>query len=231
MAVEMQADPESQSGNYEQFCRRVGIWPMNSDPTSNGGIDRPAKNKGTYEQLVHAQTKTRVEYYTTASLINIALFAQIIIAAAVTAVSAAAGPGIAITVLGAVNTVLAGSLTWVKGQGLPDRLLSYANELRRVREHIEDLERRYEDHPNFRMDVEEEAKKIYAMYDNARKNAENGYVGTFKTIGTAALRGDWKTARDRPAQAEGRDPETARGTSVSADVIKGRSALPSPATT
>jgi SMODS and SLOG-associating 2TM effector domain len=189
---------ETQSGNYEQFCRRVGIWPMSSHPASNGSTNRPAKNKGTYEQVVHAQTKTRFEYYTTASLINTALFAQIIIAAVITAVSAAGGPRVALTVLGAVNTIVAGSLTWVKGQGLPDRLLSYADELRRVREHIEDIERQYEEQPDFRLNVEEEAKKIYTMYDNARKNAEKSYVGTFKNISADGLKGDWKKAKDRP---------------------------------
>lgn len=190
---------ETQASNYEQFCRRVGIWPMSThQPASNGSMTRPAKNKGVYEELLNCQRTSRAEYYTTASLINIALFAQIIIAAAVTAVSAAAGPRVAVTVLGALNTVLAGSLTWVKGQGLPDRLLSYANELRRVREHIEDLERQYEENPDFRLNVEEESKKIYAMYDNARKNTENAYMGTFKNVNTDALKGNWIKPKDGP---------------------------------
>ncbi len=173
--------------------------------TSKGSKDRPAKNKGTYEQLVHSQKKCRVEYYTTASLINFALFAQIIIAAAVTAVSASSGPGVAVTVLGTLNTVLAGSLTWVKGRGLPDRLLIYANELRRVREHIEDLERQYEETSDFRLDVEEEAKKIFTMYDNARKHAEDAYTGTIKNIKEDGLKGNWPTAKGRPAVPDGND--------------------------
>jgi SMODS and SLOG-associating 2TM effector domain len=171
---------------------------MTTRAAANGKVERPATNKGTYESLVNSQRKTRAEYYTTASLINIALFSQIIIAAAVTAVSAAGGPRVAVTVLGALNTVLAGSLTWVKGQGLPDRLLSYANELRRVREHIEDLERQYEEKPDFVLDVDLEAKKIYTMYDNARKNAENAYVGTFQKLGADALKGDWRSTKNRP---------------------------------
>jgi SMODS and SLOG-associating 2TM effector domain len=195
---------ETQAQNYERFCRRVGIWPMRlQPPASEPSISRPGKNKSTYERLVHAQSKTRAEYYTTASLINFALFAQIIIAAAVTATSAASGPKTAITLLGAFNTVLAGSLTWVKGQGLPDRLLKYANELRRVREHIEDLERQYEARPDFQLDVEEEANKIYTMYDNARKNAEEAYSGTFKNLSTEALKGEWRSAKDRPDAPDG----------------------------
>jgi Niemann-Pick C1 protein len=187
---------EPQAENYEHFCRRVGIWPMNT-PSSNAKRDRPAKNTGTYAELIKSQKKTRAEYYTTASVINIALFAQILIAAAVTAVSATAGPGVAITVLGALNTVLAASLTWVKGQGLPDRLLSYANELRRVREHIEDLERQYEASPDFRLDVNKEAKEIYHMYNTARKNAEEAYVGTFKTVGGEGVKGKLGTSKEK----------------------------------
>jgi SMODS and SLOG-associating 2TM effector domain len=204
-AAENQVDyVETQAENYERFCRRVGIWPMSlQPPASDASKRRPAKNKSTYEQLVHAQSKCRAEYYTTASLINFALGAQIVLAAAVTAISAASGPKTAITILGACNTVLAGSLTWVKGQGLPDRLLKYANELRRVREHIEDLERQYEARPDFRLDVEEAADKIYTMYDNARKNAESEYSGTFKTLSTEALKGDWRSATDRQHVPEG----------------------------
>lgn len=214
MPDEKQEAAKAQASDYEHFCRRVGIWPMGSSThgAPTGEIDRPAKNKGIYEQVVHAHTKSRVQYYTTASLINGALFAQIIIAAAVTAISAAGGPTIAITVLGAFNTVLAGSLTWVKGQGIPDRLLSYANELRRVREHIEDLERQYEQGPNVRLDVENEAQKIYDMYDNARKNAENAYPGTFKSISDNALKGKWKTTKENPSVLSGNDQSKAVNT-------------------
>lgn len=189
---------ESQASNYEHFCRTVGIWPMSNRDSSYGAMKRPAKNKGTYEQLVHSQRKCRSQYYTTASIINIALFAQLLIAAVVTAVSASDGPRLAITILGAINTVLAGSLTWVKGQGIPDRLIAYANELRRVREHIENLERQYEQRLDFRLDVESEAKNIYTMYDNARKSAENAYVGTFKSIKTSVLEHGRKNSGDAP---------------------------------
>ncbi len=155
-----------------------------------------------------------------------ALFAQIIIAATVTAVSASSGPRVAITVLGALNTVLAGSLTWIKGQGLPDRLASYANELRRVREHIEDLERQYEEKPNFRLNVEEEAQKIYAMYDGARKNAETAYLGTFKNVTAEGLKGDWRTANDKSQTSAGKDAAATGRNVESAAVVSGTLAPP-----
>lgn len=218
-----QSGQPEQSGNYEHFCRRVGIWPLSERDAS---MHRTGANKGTYQELLHAQTKTRVEYYTTASLINMALFAQIIIAATVTAVSASNGPRMAITVLGALNTVLAGSLTWIKGQGLPDRLATYANELRRVREHIEDLERQYEEKPDFRLNVEEEAQKIYVMYDGARKNAETSYLGTFKSVTPEGLKGDWKTANNRSQISAGKDSGATGRNPGGLEVINGGLAPP-----
>ena len=227
-AASSPSDQPGQSGDYEHFARRVGIWPMRNAGHSE---PRPAKNKGIYEQLVHAQSKIRVEYYTTASLINIALFSQIIIAATVTAVSAASGPRIAITVLGALNTVLAGSLTWIKGQGLPDRLLTYANELRRVREYIEDLERQYGQKPDFRLDVEEESKKIYAMYDCARQNAEKAALGKFKKVSAQGLRGNWSAAKDEPRISYVEESTATENSSGSPQVINSGIAKPAPAKT
>jgi hypothetical protein len=48
---------------------------------------------------------------------------------------------IALAVLGAANGVIAGVLGLVRGQGLPGRLLQYADGLRKVRETIEWLEK------------------------------------------------------------------------------------------
>ena len=47
----------------------------------------------------------------------------------------------AITVLGSVNTVIAGGMAYLKDQGLPERLVQYANDLRKVREYLEERER------------------------------------------------------------------------------------------
>lgn len=137
--------------------------------------DRPAVNIGTYKRIVDAELKARVQYYTTASIINMGLLAQIVIAAALTALGASDGSRIAITVLGAVNTIIAGGMTYLKGQGLPERILAYANGLRKVREHLEERERQFM-RPDCTLDVDRETRDIVRMYEAVRQKAEDSYL-------------------------------------------------------
>lgn len=140
-------------------------------PTAN----RPAQNIGTYKRLVDAELKARVQYYTAASIINTGLLAQIVIGAALTALGASNGPHIAITVLGSLNTVIAGGMTYLKGQGLPERLLVYANGLRKVREYLEERERQFM-RPDCKLDVDRETRDILRMYEAVRQKAEDSYL-------------------------------------------------------
>lgn len=137
--------------------------------------DRPAVNIGTYKRIVDAELKARVQYYTTASVINTGLLTQIVIAAALTALGASNGSRTAITVLGAVNTVIAGGMTYLKGQGLPERLLAYANGLRKVRELLEERERQFM-RPDCKLDVDRETRDIVRMYEAVRQKAEDSYL-------------------------------------------------------
>ncbi|MCJ1471102.1 hypothetical protein MMC07_009750 [Pseudocyphellaria aurata] len=160
------------------FRDLVGINPILDSSTS--ARRRPAENEGTYKRLVDAELKARIQYYASASLINICLLAQIVIAAALTALGAASGSHIAITVLGSVNTVIAGGMTYLKGQGLPERLVEYANGLRRVREYLEERERQFS-RPDCNLDVDQEARNVLRMYEAVRKSAEDSYSSTWKS--------------------------------------------------
>lgn len=172
---------KSPAEKLHTFRDLVGINPL---PMKEGGHKRPAPNVGTYKRLVESLAKRRVQYYFTASFINICLFGQIVVAAALTALGAAAGSHIIITVLGSVNTVIAGIMTYLKGQGLPDRLLEDANGLRRVREYLEQVERQLiAEDPT--VDVEAEARIIYDMYNDVRKNAEDNVSGNWKSLDTS----------------------------------------------
>lgn len=137
--------------------------------------DRPAVNIGTYKRIVDAELKARIQYYTTASIINTGLLAQIVIAAALTALGASNGSRIAITVLGAANTIIAGGMTYLKGQGLPERILTYANGLRKVRELLEERERQFM-RPDCTLDVDRETRNIIRMYEAVRQKAEDSYL-------------------------------------------------------
>ncbi|KAL5336863.1 hypothetical protein BJX70DRAFT_400204 [Aspergillus crustosus] len=130
---------------------------------------RTAPNVGIYTRVVKAETKSASRYKFHATLINTCLSVQIVVAAALTALGAARGPHNAITAFGAINTIVAGILTYLKGSGLPDRLKHYQNEWRNIREYIEQRERELCLH-GCEMDVEEEIQIIEQMYEGVKRN-------------------------------------------------------------
>lgn len=73
-------------------------------------------------------------------LISSCLGVQIIVAAALTALGAAHANSHAVTVFGAINTVIAGFLAYLKGSGQPMRYKYYAHEWSKIREYIEQRE-------------------------------------------------------------------------------------------
>ena len=133
---------------------------------------RPAKNIGVYSRVVSEERKTQVQYYFMASIIEASFLSQIVVAATLTALGAADASYIAITVLGSVNTVIAGIQTYLKGQGLPNRLRQYEFGLRKLREYIEDRERDFS-HADCPLNVDHEIADIAAMYKAVRQTAED----------------------------------------------------------
>lgn len=87
---------------------------------SSGG--RPAANLGIYARVVHNERDAKRGFKYFSWLINGCLGLQIVVAAALTALGAAGGSRGAVTVFGAINTVFAGILTFLRGSGLPNRL-------------------------------------------------------------------------------------------------------------
>jgi hypothetical protein len=78
-----------------------------------------------------------------------------------------------ITILGVLNTSIAGILALMKGQGLPDRLRKDAYEMKKVQDFIEETDIRLaieEDaHPE---DLNAVVQKVFDMYNTARDTAE-----------------------------------------------------------
>ena len=158
------------------FREIVGI---NPPPTIDfGSAKRPAVNKGLYRRTVQAESKIRLQYYACAAIFNTCFLLQIVVAAALTALGAANGPHLAVTVLGAVNTVIAGILTYLKGQGLPNRLRQYQSELRKVREYIEERERDFS-RLDCQLNLDDELAIIYRMYEAVRQNQEDNFPDTY----------------------------------------------------
>ena len=139
MSIPQDIEHASTIDRLSVFREEVGIV----DVLSLGPkvLKRSAPNIGIYQRVVSAEKNARLQYYASASLINSCLLLQIIFAAIITALGAANGSHAAITGVGAANTVIAGLLSFTKGQGLPNRLLQYQNTLRKVREYIEQRER------------------------------------------------------------------------------------------
>ncbi|KAL4883806.1 hypothetical protein BJY04DRAFT_216144 [Aspergillus karnatakaensis] len=134
-------------------------------------IPRTAPNVGIYTRVVRAETKAASRYKFHATLINTCLSIQIVVAAALTALGAARGPHNAVTAFGAINTIVAGILTYLKGSGLPDRLKHYQNEWRNIREYIEQREREL-CLQGCELDVQEEIQIIEQMYEGVKREIE-----------------------------------------------------------
>lgn len=143
--------------------------------------DRPVPNLGIYQRIVKAEKLYKDQYKLYSTLINSALGLQIIFGAALTALGAGNGPRSAVTAFGALNTILASILTFLKGSGLPNRMKYYHNELQKVREYIEQREREFA-RGAMELDLKAEVAVIEEMYEAVKRDIElntpDAYVST-----------------------------------------------------
>lgn len=132
---------------------------------------RSADNVGLYSRVVRAEQTAKDSYKVFSFIINACYFLQIIVAASLTALGAANANNKAITAFGAINTVIAGFLTYLKGSGYPARFKYMAGEWKKVREYIEHRERDFSlEHCT--LDVQEEIGKIRHMYETTKHDIE-----------------------------------------------------------
>ncbi|OAQ73953.1 C6 transcription factor [Pochonia chlamydosporia 170] len=146
---------------------------------SNAGhATRAAPNLGIYPRVVKAEAKASRSFNVYNIIVNFCLGTQIIVAAALTALGAANGSRVAVTAFGAINTIIAGFLTYLKGSGMPQRLKYIQDEFKAVREFIEQREREF-CLADCALDPIVEASIINEMYQDAKQNLE----GNNKTPG------------------------------------------------
>lgn len=148
---------------------------------------RPAQNIGIYGRVIHAESKYHRQHQSFAFLINGCLGLQIIVASALTALGASNGPHKAVIVFGAVNTVIAGFLAYLKGSGLPNRLKYYEDEWTKVREYIEQRERDF-CREGCGLDLEAEVLIIERMYEEVRSDVEANTPDSFVSVTDIAKR-------------------------------------------
>ncbi|KAJ5766134.1 uncharacterized protein N7511_003750 [Penicillium nucicola] len=139
--------------------------------TEQGHLLRSAPNVGIYTRVITNETKAQRAYKIFNFLINTCLGVQVVVAAAVTALGAASGPHSAVTAFGAINTIMAGVLTYLRGSGLPDRLKNYQNQWKNIREYIEQREREF-CLVNCDLDVQEEVFIVESMYQSVKSEME-----------------------------------------------------------
>lgn len=139
--------------------------------SNDGHAERAAPNLGIYPRVIKAERKAARGFKVYNIIVNVCLGTQIVVAASLTALGAADGSRVAVTAFGAINTIIAGFLTYLKGSGMPQRLKFIQDEFKAVREHIEQREREFclADCP---LDPVVEAAVIDEMYQDAKQDLE-----------------------------------------------------------
>ncbi|RMY73654.1 hypothetical protein D0863_03732 [Hortaea werneckii] len=144
------------------------------------------RNRGLYDRTLSQDMKNRVMYGLANYIISCLYLIQVIIAATITALAADEGrtSNTALTALGAVNTVLAGVLAWLTGQGMPVRFRRSRDKYREVVHAIENAERTFAEidyiewEEGTRPDPVKERNRLEKMYEEARLDHERNYPET-----------------------------------------------------
>ncbi|EFQ98824.1 hypothetical protein MGYG_01839 [Nannizzia gypsea CBS 118893] len=144
-------------------------------------VRRPASNVGIYTRVVSAEARYKREYRFFTLLISCCLGIQIIVAAALTALGAGNGPRVLITIFGAVNTAIAGYLTYLKGSGLPNRKRYHQSQYSKIRQHIEQRERDF-CLENCELDVLREIRHIQHMYEAVQEDVEANTPESYSSV-------------------------------------------------
>lgn len=118
---------------HEQFCKLVGVPPLTLPPGERG---KPHPESLYHRAVAHRRNQNAI-YLFTATLTNTMLPSQVVLGATLTALGASSSSHILITLFGALNTVIAGLVAWVKSRGQPVRARMFRDDLERVVDEIE----------------------------------------------------------------------------------------------
>ena len=151
-------------------------------------------NDGYYQRAVDEQLKASVLYNIFNIFFTFVYLLQICIAAIITALSAYQGHRITLTILGAVNTVLAGLMAYFKGMGLPNRLRKSRDQFDHVRIYAEYKERQFGEYVHFGKVVSDssitsldpwiEADTVRKLYEAAKKDEQDNYPDIYMNNNT-----------------------------------------------
>ncbi|KAH8886886.1 hypothetical protein GQ53DRAFT_768750 [Thozetella sp. PMI_491] len=199
--------------NLRIFRRAVGINSDYSTSSSGGSLEEGRKAAmGVYKAVISEQKRKSRQHFALSFLVYFAHFAQIVIGAILTALGPDAGSHtFAITALGAVNTVMAGLLALVKGQGLPERLRKDEMEFRRLQDWIEETEALLtvgvigKNRKEAGLLVEVAFKKYNAAKQSEENNLPDNYVSQIpENVASSRGRSSDESSRDPPSLSDRR---------------------------
>ncbi|KAM3512950.1 hypothetical protein MY11210_003433 [Beauveria gryllotalpidicola] len=137
----------------------------------HGHAVRAAPNMGVYPRVVRAEQKAAHSFKVYNVLVNICLSSQMVIGAALTALGASGSSRTSVTAFGALNTMTAGFLTYLKGSDRPKKLKAIQESFKAVREYAEQREREF-CLADCALDPVSEADIVTEMYQNVKRGLD-----------------------------------------------------------
>jgi len=169
------------TSSLTKFRNAIGINVSTASSNPHEIENARSKPSGLYAEIIAIQRSRGRQYYCFEVFYYLALITQILIGAVLAALGSLANahPTV-ITILGVLNTAIAGIVALLKGQGLPDRLRKDAYEMKKVQDFIEETDIRLaiEDdiHPGELKDIIE---KVFDLYNTARDTAEMNHPSNY----------------------------------------------------
>lgn len=212
-AIAKPTETNSTGDLHSQFCMLVGVPSTSTDTPKHGQSPPP---KSLYGRASRQLASQRWTYYATASLSNTLLLTQVVLGAALTGLGASESSHILITVFGALNTIIAGVVAYLKSRGQPMRSRMYRDDLERVVDEIENSEimwlgisrgvHGYDeiDTDENRVTIRSEIARLTRLYDRAVRN--NSLNNPDMYMAGAGFDGSNTALRSRPQQQPGPIP-------------------------
>lgn len=119
--------------HHSQFCYLVGLRALNH-PDNEPHKPHP---QSLYARALKNRRDSACMYMFTATLVNTLLLTQIVLGAALTGLAASDSSRVLITTFGALNTIIAGVIAFLKSRGQPLRSRMFRDDLSRVVDEIE----------------------------------------------------------------------------------------------
>lgn len=125
--------PDDNVDHHLQFCNLMGVTPH----TLPAGQKHTPHPQSLYARALQRRRNQSFTYALTATLTNGLLLSQVVLGAALTGLGASDSSRVLITVFGALNTIIAGVIAFLKSRGQPLRARMFRDDLDRVVDEIE----------------------------------------------------------------------------------------------